>query len=120
MNHYHDRNDCDILKDDAGRLLEVLEESFEKIEQGRMTRTSVVSSLWGIGKGLARLGYDTTRCAVKHTPGAIATVADAKRKLIDAGTEEYYAIKKELAEEALEEKIRALRSAGEKSDKGDT
>jgi len=71
--------------------------------------STVAGIIFGMGKNLLKLGFDGTVCAVKNTPKAIATVADAKRKLIDAGTEEYYKAKKKQEEQALEEKIRRFK-----------
>ena len=39
-----------------------------------------------------------------------SSVADAKRKIIDSATEEYYKAKKKQEEQALEEKIKQLKA----------
>ena len=103
------RSDCEIIKDDFGDLIGSIGECLETAADKNTTKLDVAGSIFGMGKNLLKLGFDGTVCAVKNTPKAIATVADAKRKLIDAGTEEYYKVKKEREEQMLEEKIRQLK-----------
>ena len=104
------RSDCDIIKEDFGDLIGSIGECLETAADKNATKMDVGASfLLGVGKNFLKLGFDGTVCAVKNTPKAIATVADAKRKLIDAGTEEYYKVKKEREEQILEEKIRQLK-----------
>ena len=103
------RSDCEILKDDFGDLIGSIGECLETAADKNTTKLDVAGTIFGMGKNLLKLGFDGTVCAVKNTPKAIATVADAKRKLIDAGTEEYYKAKKKQEEQALEEKIRRLK-----------
>ena len=102
-------SDCDIIKEDFGDLLGSIGNCLETAVDKNTTKFDVAESVFGMSKNLLKLGFDGTVCAVKNTPKAIATVADAKRKLIDAGTEEYYKVKKKREEEALEEKIRQLK-----------
>jgi hypothetical protein len=103
------RSDCEIIKEDAEDLIGSIGECLETVVSKHTTKIDVVEGMFDIGKNLLKLGFDGTVCAVKNTPKAIATVADAKRKLIDAGTEEYYKIKKEMDEEALEKKISEMK-----------
>jgi len=103
------RSDCKIIKDDFGDLIGSIGECFETAINKNTTKFDVAESVFCMGKNFLKFGFDGTVCAVKNTPKAIATVADAKRKLIDAGTEEYYKVKKKREEEALEEKIRQLK-----------
>ena len=103
------RSDCEVLKDDFGDLMGSIGECLETAADKNTTKLDVAGTIFGMGKNLLKLGFDGTVCAVKNTPKAIATVADAKRKLIDAGTEEYYKVKKEREEQMLEEKIRRLK-----------
>ena len=103
------RSDCEIIKEDAEDLWESLVECSKTVADKNTTKLDVTGSFFGIGKNLLKLGFNGTVCAVKNTPKAIATVADAKRKLIDAGTEEYYKVKKERDEKALEKKISEMK-----------
>ena len=103
------KSDCEIIKDDFGDFIGSIGECLETATDKNTSKLDVAGSIFGMGKNLLKLGFDGTVCAVKNTPKAIATVAYAKRKLIDAGTEEYYKVKKEREEQALEEKIRQLK-----------
>jgi len=103
------KNDCDILLDDLSNFGKSLERSFDTITSERATKTAIAGSLFGIGKSLTKLAWDAGKCTIKHTPKAIATVSEAKQKLIEASTEEYYTFKKEMLEEELNNDLARLR-----------
>ena len=102
------KSDCDLLLNDVedvfGSLGNCLESAFDE----RKSKMDVAKGVFGIGKNLLKFGFNGTKCVVKHTPKAIATVADAKRKVIDGATEEYSKFQKEQKEQALEEKIKQI------------
>ena len=103
-----EKSDCDLLLNDVedvfGSLGNCLESAFDE----RKSKMDVAKGVFGIGKNLLKFGFNGTKCVVKHTPKAIATVADAKRKVIDGATEEYSKFQKEQKEQALEEKIKQI------------
>ncbi len=110
------RNDCDIIKNDFEDVFGSLGECFDTAFDKKKSKMQVVGSLFGFGKSVVKLGWHGGTCAVKHTPKAIATVADAKRKVTDGITEEYTKYQKELKEDALNEKIRRLKSNKKEKD----
>jgi len=69
----------------------------------------VAGSLFGLGKSIAKTGWDTGSCAVKHTPKAIVTAAKYKREFVDSVTEEISNIQKQMKEDELNEKIKRLK-----------
>ncbi len=103
------QNDCDIIKGDFEDLFGSIGECFDSAFDEKKSKMDVVGSIFGFGKSITKLGWHGTTCAVKHTPKAIATVADAKRKLTDGITEEYQKFQKEMKEDELNEKIKKLK-----------
>jgi len=61
-------------------------------------------------KSIVSLGWLAGTSILRHTPKAIALVADAKHKLTDSISEEYAKYQKELKEIALNEKIEKLKN----------
>ncbi len=104
------KNDCDVILDDVDSFFGSIGNCFDTAFDEKKSKMQVVGSIFGILKPASKLIWDGTSCAVKNTPKAIATVADAKRKLTDGITEEYTKYQKELKEDALDEKIRRLKN----------
>ena len=103
------QSDCDIILNDVENVFGSIGDCLDATFDEKKSKIQVVGGLWGIGKSILKLGWHGGTCAVKHTPKAIATVADAKRKLTDGITEEYSKYQKELKEDALNEKIKRLK-----------
>ena len=106
------KNDCDLILDDVENVLGSIGDCLESAFDEKKSKLQVVGSLFGIGKSVAKFGWDAGSCAVKHTPKAIATVANAKRELTETITDEYQKFQKEMKEQALEEKITQLKRKG--------
>jgi hypothetical protein len=102
------QSDCDVILNDFEGVFGSIGNCINTAVDNRKSKMQVVGSLFGIGKSVVKLGWNVGGCAIKHTPKAIATVADAKRKMIDAGTKEYAKYQKQLKEQALEDKIRLI------------
>ena len=102
------KSDCDTLLNDVedvfGSLGNCLESAFDE----RQSKMDVAKGVLGIGKNLLKFGFNGTKCVVKHTPKAIATVASAKRELTDTISEEYTKYQREQQEQALDEKIKQI------------
>ena len=105
---YEKRSGCDILLDDAESVFKDIGGIFETAFDEKRSKWNLVSDLFRFGKSTTKLAWHGGSCIVKHTPKAIATVANAKRQLTDTITEEYARYQKEQKEEALEERIRQL------------
>ena len=103
------QNDCNLLLNDVENVFGSLGNSIDAAFDERQTKMDVAKSVFGIGKNLLKFGFNGTKCVVKHTPKAIATAADMKRKVIDGTTEEYGKFQKEMREDALNEKIKQLK-----------
>ena len=103
------KSDCDVILDDVDSLFGSIGNCFDTAFDEKKSKMQVVGSIFGLLKPASKLLWDGTSCAVRHTPKAIATVADAKRKLTDGITEEYAKYQKELKEDALNEKIKRLK-----------
>ena len=110
------KSDCDLLLNDVENVFGSLGNSIDAAFDERQTKMDVAKGVFGIGKNLLKFGFNGTKCVVKHTPKAIATVADAKRKLTDGISEEYTKYQRELKEDALNEKIRRLKSNKKEKD----
>ncbi len=102
-------NDCDVILNDVENIFGSIGNCIDTALDEKKSKMQVVGSLFGIGKSIARFGWDATRCAVKHTPKAIATVASAKRELTETISGEYQKFQKEIKEKELEEKIAQLK-----------
>ena len=103
------KSDCDILLNDVENVFGSVGDCFESAFDERQSKMDVAKGVFGIGKNLLRFGFNGTRCVVKHTPKAIATAADMKRKVIDGATEEYSKYQREMREDALNQKIKQLK-----------
>ena len=102
-------HDCDLLLEDAEKTLGSLGACINSALDENKSKTDVTKEVFGLGKHLLKLGYDTTKCAVKYTPKAIATASRAKRELSHTATAAYQTLHKGYREQKLEEKIRQLR-----------
>ncbi len=102
------QSDCDLLLNDVENVFGSLGSCLDSAFDEKKSKMDVVKGAFGFGKNLLKFGFNGTKCAVKHTPKAIAIVADVKRKVIDGPTEEYSKIQKEMKEDALNEKIKRL------------
>ena len=103
------KTDCDVILNDVENVFGSIGSCFDVAFDDKKSKMDVAKGIFGVGKNILKFGWDTGSCAVKHTPKAIATVADAKRKLVDGATEEYSKYQKELKEDALNEKIKQLK-----------
>ena len=103
------QSDCDIIKNDFEDLFGSLGDCFDTAFDEKKSKMQVVGSIFGFGKSVVKLGWHGTTCAVKHTPKAIATVANAKRELTDTITDEYQKFQKEMKEDELDKKIKRLK-----------
>jgi hypothetical protein len=103
-----DRSDCEILINGAEDVFNNLGSCLESAFDERQSKMSVVKNLFKVGGSLTKLAFNTTSCAVKHAPKAVVAVAAAKRELVEAIEEEINEHQKQIKEDALDEKIRAL------------
>lgn len=103
------QNDFKLILNDVENVFGSISECIDVSLDEKKNKMQVVGSLFGIGKSVVKFGWDATSCAVKHTPKAIATVANAKRELTETITDEYQKFKKEMKEKELEEKIAQLK-----------
>ena len=104
-NYGNKQNDCDVILNDIENIFGSIGDCLDTTFDEKKSKMQVVGSIFGIGKSIAKFGWDATSCAVKHTPKAIATVANAKRELTETITDEYQKYQKEMKERELEEKI---------------
>ncbi len=102
-------NDCDVILNDVENIFGSIGRCLDTALDEKKSKMQVVGSLFGIGKSIAKFGWDATSCAVKHTPKAIATVANAKRELTETITDEYVKFQREMKEKELEDKIAHLK-----------
>jgi len=102
------KSDCDLLLSDVENVFGSLGNCIDAAFDERQTKMDVAKGVFGIGKNLLKFGFNGTKCVVKHTPKAIATVASVKRELTDTIGEEYARYQKEQKEQALEEKIKQI------------
>ena len=105
------QSDCDLLLSGVEQVFGDIGKCFDTAFDERKTKMQVVGSLFGASKSLLKFGWNAGSCAVKHTPKAIVTVANAKRELTDTLASEYQKFQKEQREEALEEKIKRIASS---------
>ena len=103
------KSDCDLLLNDVENVFGSLGNSIDAAFDERQTKMDVAKGVFGIGKNLLKFGFNGTKCVVKHTPKAIATVASAKRELTDTITEEYHKYQIEQKEQELDDKIAQLK-----------
>ena len=105
---HKEKNDCDVLMDNAESMFSDLGNCFETMVDERKTKMNVVGSLFSFGFSFTKLTFNVAGCAVKNVPKAVVAVAAVKREIIDAGTQEWNQYQKELKEDALEAKIKLL------------
>ena len=104
------KSDCDVIKGDVENVFGSIGNCFDAALDEKKSKLQVFGSFYGIGASLLKLGFDGTVCTVKHTPKALATVANVKRELTDNITDEYQKFQKEIKEDALNEKIKKLKN----------
>ena len=102
-------SDCDFIVDEIEHTFDSLGNCFDTIVDERKTKMNVVGSIFSFGFSLTKLTFNVAGCAIKNAPKAIVAVADIKREIIDAGTQEWNQYQKELKEDALNEKIKQLK-----------
>lgn len=103
------KSDCDVILDGIEGVFSSIGSCVDTAIDEKKSKMQVVGSIFGIGKSIVTLGWNTGGCAIKNTPKAIATVASAKRELTNTVTEEYYKYQKEQKENALEDRIAQLK-----------
>ena len=103
------RSDCDIIMENFEDLFDSIGSTFETTVNKRTTKMDVVGSLFGVGKNLVKLGFNSGKCIVKHTPEAIVAAASLKREVTETISEEYRKYQREQQEKALLEKIEDLK-----------
>ncbi|GEM_PF-5885401 len=102
-------SDCDFLLNEAEHTFVSLGKCFDTMLDERKTKVNVVGSIFSFGFLLTKLILNVAGCAIKNTPKAVVAIADIKREIIDAGTQEWSQYQKELKEDALNEKIKQLK-----------
>ena len=103
------KTDCEVIEDSFEDVFSNIGECFNRAVDEKHSKMSVVKGLFGLGRSVVKLSFDGGKCAIKQTPKVIATVAAAKREVVTAIEEEVTAYKKQAKEDALDEKIRALK-----------
>jgi hypothetical protein len=109
-----EKSDCDVILEDVENVFGSLGDCLDAVIDERKSKMDVAKGVWGIGKNLLKFGFNGTRCAVKYTPKAIVTVANAKRELTDTIAGEYQKYQKEQREQALEERIKRIAESTKK------
>jgi len=108
------QSDCDILlgnvEDVFGSLGACIDAGFDE----RKSKMDVAKGIFGFGKSLVKFGFNGTKCVVKKTPKALATVASVKREVTDTIVNEYQEYQKEVKQQELEERIRQLKRKNRK------
>jgi 16S rRNA C1402 (ribose-2'-O) methylase RsmI len=102
------KNDCDVLLTGVEDVVAGIGNCLESAFDSKKTKKNVVGSLFGLGKSLTKLAYNTTTCAVKNAPKAVVAVAAVKREVIMVIEEEINEYQKQKKEDALDEKIKQL------------
>ena len=102
------KKDCDVILDNVEDVFSELGNCLEATFDEKQTKVGVLKSLFGFGKSLTKLTFNTGKCAIKYTPKAIVTVASVKREIVTAIQEEIKEQKKQAQMEALEQKIQQL------------
>ena len=103
------KSDCDVLITEIEDVFSGLGNCFDTAFDDKKTKMNVIGSIYGFGKSLTKLVFNTTGCAIKNAPKAVVAVASAKREVVTAIEDEWSQYKKEQKEEALSEKIKLLR-----------
>ena len=104
------KSDCEVIMEDVENVFGNIGNCLGAAFDDEKSKMDVTKSVFGIGKSLLKFGWHTTSCVVKHTPKAIATVANAKREFTDTITDAYQKYQKQIKEEELNEKIKQLKS----------
>ena len=108
------KSDCDLLLNDVEQVFGDIGKCFDTAFDERKTKMQVVGSLFGASKSLLKFGWDAGSCAVKNTPKAIVTVANAKRELVGTITEEIAKVQREAKEEELNDRIKKIASSNQR------
>ena len=108
MYHLKEKNDCDLLLNDVENVFGSIGKCIDAAIDEKKSKWEVTKEVFGIGSSLMKFGFTGTKCLVRNTPKALATVASVKREITDTISEEYVKFQKEQKEEALEEKIKQL------------
>ena len=103
------KSDCDLILNDVENVFGSIGDCLESALDEKKNKLQVIGGIFGIGKSVLKRGWNGTKCAVKHTPQAVVTVAKYKREFVDTVTEEYQHFQKEQKEDALDDKIRQLK-----------
>ncbi len=104
------KSDCDIIMDDFGHLGNSLENCFDTLFDENQSKMKKAGSFLGVLGSASKLLFHGGSCAVKKTPKALATVANAKREVTETIVNEYQQYQKELKQNELEDHIRKLKS----------
>ena len=104
------KSDCEVIMQNVENVFGNIGNCFGAAFDDEKSKMDVTKSVFGIGKSLLKFGWHTTSCIVKHTPKAIATVANAKRELTDTITDEYQKYQKYTKEVELNKKIKQFKS----------
>jgi hypothetical protein len=104
--------DCEIIlnnvEDVFGELGNCIDTTFDE----KKSKTSVVKGLFGLGKSLVKLTFNTGKCAIKYTPKAVVAVAAIKRDIVTSIEEEMQEQRKQEQIEILDKKIQQLSVKG--------
>ncbi len=103
------KTDCEVLSDGVGDVFSTLGDCFDTAFDEKKTKTNVVGSIFGFGKALTKLSFNAGVCAIKNTPKAVATVAAAKRDVVEFIEDEVNTYQKQAKIDALDEKIKNLK-----------
>ena len=74
---------------------------------------NLTRELMDVGVFSIKLLWEASKFIVKNTPKAIVTVAQVKREIVDALSEEIGETQKKIKEDKLEEKIRHMKRGKE-------
>ena len=105
---YKEKNDCDVLMDNAESMFSDLGNCFDTAFDEKKTKMNVLGSIFSLGKSLTKLTVNTGVCIVKNTPKAVVAVASVKRELVNTLEEEVHGYQKQVKLDALDEKIKHL------------
>jgi hypothetical protein len=105
---YKKRSDCEVLINGAEDVFSSLGDCFESAFNKRKSKMNVAKNVFKFGGSLTKLAFNTTSCAIKHAPKAVVAVAAAKREVVQVIEDGINQHQKQMKEDALDEKIRAL------------
>ena len=102
-------SDCEILENKFDNTLDDFGNCFDSILDEKKSKLNVVGSIFKFGFSLTKLTLGVAGCAIKNTPKAVVAVAAVKREIVTELETGYREYQKELKEDALQEKIEALK-----------